>query len=913
MQRLDRSVQELVLALEQGHNTVAQLLANHGETILARLDYIDNNFQSYAQATEDSVAYQRLLGSLFFPEIESREEQIQEAFEGTCRWIFDSSANEQSTNRPWSNFRRWLEADNGMYWISGKPGSGKSTLMKYIVKEDLTAQLLGGWESGTSLIVLSFFFWNAGTTLQKSYEGLLRSLLHQIAEQWPELTNLMDERKGRVRGETAVSETLHTLSKWTDQRLLSLLNRFLDQKPNSVSVCAFIDGLDEFVGDEDVLLDMIRRFSEKSQCKMCVSSRPEQALRQEFRMCPQLRVQDLNRADIERTANVKLIPILKRHKNMHLKSDDAAWLVDTLIRKASGVFLWLDLMIKDLIRGSKNGDTVGELQSRLERTPDTINGMYAHMLRSLDPLYEKEAVEYFGVLIAAIDLDMNITLLNLACADGEPWKHIVQNELHHFNTSHFGSICQNSEDRLNSRCCGFIEIQDYGERQEDQDTTAVTNHARRVDFVHRTAMDFVRGELKVPLHQSSSSAKAAFRLARSQIGTLALIPLTHPNEQSCGWDGLVSSNTGRSFRLAMTAVSNSGNSTAVADCGGFSQLVQIDLTDQAFNSVQNLYIFHGSLKYGFISERDFFQDTTFLRHLLRLDSVIPADWATWCQMSNRVSIAAFFGCHHYVQSRISTRMLSAEKTAAILQAALAGFEYSQQRTKWSQHSVTPLPRFFTIQEILKHDVNLNTASLFLPNTGPGIMHGTTLWGNFFVVILRTWCEDWRRSPHGIRLTWMTCYTDLLLRLLALGANPNTRLSLKCHCMEPGHDPSTIFLEASPLRLLDWIDPEIAPFLYTVGERLESVGGFRHGRFRFILSKRAYYPVSDSQSQRLEEAMCFTTARAGTTWCLYTEVGTWFLVEHSGEVLKEVLPNITAGDTIDKEMVRMAIEQPKELF
>lgn len=113
---LDQSVQQLVYELERGNNTVAQLRANHRDI----LDRIESKLENNQRTT----ANQQLLESLFFPEIDSREDQIQDAFDGTCRWIFNSSTE------PWSNFCKWLETENGIYWVRGKPGAGKSTLMR---------------------------------------------------------------------------------------------------------------------------------------------------------------------------------------------------------------------------------------------------------------------------------------------------------------------------------------------------------------------------------------------------------------------------------------------------------------------------------------------------------------------------------------------------------------------------------------------------------------------------------------------------------------------------------------------------------------------------------------------------------------------------------------------------------------
>lgn len=209
--------------------------------------------------------------------------------------------------------------------------------------------------------------------MQKSCTGHLRSLLYHIAAQWPELVNLVGVQHGSEKGEIKISKDF--LPFWTDERLLSILTRFLDQPPASLTLCAFVDGLDEFVGDEEALLNVVRLLINSPRCKICVSSRPEHAFRHEFESCPQLRVQDLNRQDMERTVVGKLVPIVKRYVLMDSWELDCLFF--TLVEKAQGVFLWLDLIVRDHIRGAKNHDTVDLLRSRLERAPETINGMYA--------------------------------------------------------------------------------------------------------------------------------------------------------------------------------------------------------------------------------------------------------------------------------------------------------------------------------------------------------------------------------------------------------------------------------------------------------------------------------------------------------------------------------------------------------
>ncbi|KAI4108882.1 MAG: hypothetical protein LQ339_002000 [Xanthoria mediterranea] len=592
LKSLEQGVQSLALGLEQGRNTVAQLLADVNRQLKEQID----KFDSHAKAIEDRISHTRLRESLFFPDIVAREEQISDAFEGTCRWIFDSSNNQESNSRPWSNFRKWLETETGVYWISGKPGSGKSTLMKSILNSERTPQLLADWEKGTDLIVVSFFFWSAGMALQKSCTGLLRSLLYQIATQWPALADLAVSPTGRSKDAIDGSRSWNPLTTWTDQGLMSLLNRFLDEKPANISLCAFVDGLDEFVGDEDFLLHMIGLLNNSSRCKICVSSRPEQAFRQEFRLCPQLRVQDLNREDIERTAAGKLRPSLQKHSTLPIPDDAVQYLVGALVDKASGVFLWLDLMTKDLSKGSRDGDTLEELHSRLARTPDTINGLYAHMLQKIDPLYVEQCVHYCSILLMADELRLKseITLLTLALGERESWNHVLDFDLTYFAESRFNIACQALERRLTSRCGGLLEIGKHRQYPTDQKAT-LQYFDREVYFVHRTAMEYVQTVYQVPSVGSRALLEAQARVARGSFGTCILSATgykLHDRLQDM-------------LRDSMFAIST----ISLQDDSRSAKSLQIDLLGQACQTLQNLYNIRESDSAG----QFFFDDQKFLK------------------------------------------------------------------------------------------------------------------------------------------------------------------------------------------------------------------------------------------------------------------------------------------------------------
>ena len=87
----------------------------------------------------------------------------------------------------------WLRSGDGVFWISGKAASGKSTLMKFIRNSTRANRLLEEWAGGnpSSLIVADYYFWHPGSDLQKSHEGLYRTLLWQMFHRDPQLVGLL--------------------------------------------------------------------------------------------------------------------------------------------------------------------------------------------------------------------------------------------------------------------------------------------------------------------------------------------------------------------------------------------------------------------------------------------------------------------------------------------------------------------------------------------------------------------------------------------------------------------------------------------------------------------------------------------------------------------------------------------------
>ncbi|KAK2602896.1 hypothetical protein N8I77_009397 [Diaporthe amygdali] len=272
------------------------------------------------------------------------------------------------------SFASWMrrsnvQTNNGILWIKGLPGSGKSTVMREILR--FTENIA---EEGH--IIASFFFNARGSELDRTPRGMLRSLLLQLARQSHHLQPvIVDHFK---------SETSYTGSaSWapTSEELLQLLRRCLVETLYTDRVTIFLDALDEceakYVRDLAYFLRSLTSdaYALGRYLDVCVSSRHYPHI--SISRCPEIILERENRNDI------RILVESKIPDGIFLNINIVNRLRMNIMEKSSGIFLWVVLVVDLVLRDIDNGCSFWEVQKTLDSVPTDLVTMFSKLLESM--------------------------------------------------------------------------------------------------------------------------------------------------------------------------------------------------------------------------------------------------------------------------------------------------------------------------------------------------------------------------------------------------------------------------------------------------------------------------------------------------------------------------------------------------
>jgi len=426
--------------------------------------------RTLAQAGKGVAKRRNILRSLLFPNYQTRYESIPQAHRETFDWVF---------NNPTISLGEWMRTGDGIYWVQGKAGSGKSTLMRYLSRHPDTSAALKSW-AGTErqLVICRHFFWNAGSAMQKSQVGLLQTLLYQVFKECPDL--IQSVCPGRWSDEDSGYN-----EPWTRDDLFAAFGELSKVTLASARFCFFVDGLDEYHGDHRDLIALLNKLSESPAFKLCVSGRPWNAFVHAFQECPQLKLEDLTAKDIAAYVRDRL---KENDEFRRLQSEDSKCnkIVNEIVRKAKGVFLWVSLVVADLLKGFAEGDNISDMQRRLDFLPDDLEKLFQVIIQNIDSFYREEGVRYFEIAIHALD---PLPVLAFHFLDeenkGNRNDYAINAPIRSYLPEQIEEISSKMKKRLNARCKDLLEVV-----ENKSWWVKPPMYWYRVDFLHRTVRDF---------------------------------------------------------------------------------------------------------------------------------------------------------------------------------------------------------------------------------------------------------------------------------------------------------------------------------------------------------------------------------------------------------------------------------------
>ncbi|KAK3368755.1 hypothetical protein B0H63DRAFT_565390 [Podospora didyma] len=375
--------------------TVVGQLASESKATRAEVSLAIRDIESGIVRSEvrgaDKAIHDRLLQSLKYPTLNERRKQIVDPYAKTFQWVYgDLEGEPESDHNRGSSERRKRDAA----LIRGKAGSGKSTFIKFLVEDPRTKVHLA--KSSKEALILSHFIWRAGQLIEGSIKGMLCSLLHQLLVAECSLTPiLMDQFPNTTKKDT--------ISDWSDKKLGEVIDYAL--RNTSRPLYLFIDGLDEIHESDGqfALLDVLEEeLRHVPGLKICVSSRPEPVLKDLLSKYPMLQVHDLARQDIRNfTASI----LRKEFKQLSDATDEQlSKFINTVCDMADGVFLWVTLALRSLQSGLAKGDSLSDLERRLEALPPDLKNLYRAMWNRLgidEEIYRQDAATYLNLVLIA--------------------------------------------------------------------------------------------------------------------------------------------------------------------------------------------------------------------------------------------------------------------------------------------------------------------------------------------------------------------------------------------------------------------------------------------------------------------------------------------------------------------------------
>ena len=322
---------------------------------------------------------------------EQQAAKIRETLQPTVRNrvihnSFKSTRAKQSGSWIFGNgqFQSWAQRSFPVLWICGGPGIGKSSLTSHII-EFLRQQSVGPM-NGLPRDSIAYFYFKEADRELRSFGNALRTMASDIADGDPLFFRHV------YKACTDSPSAMHSISLlWED-----VFQSYFNERSCQSAVYLIFDGLDEALDTE--LEEFLRMLQHEltGRISILLVGRPEIALQLTQTLGeipPEVRVSaTTNNSDISLFVDESL-PKLPHYKQISqaLRND----IRQTLISKAGGMFLWVQLILKELQPYYKSKN----IRPILTHAPASISDMIHSILARFDRTLKGDDLFDFNELL----------------------------------------------------------------------------------------------------------------------------------------------------------------------------------------------------------------------------------------------------------------------------------------------------------------------------------------------------------------------------------------------------------------------------------------------------------------------------------------------------------------------------------
>jgi hypothetical protein len=255
-------------------------------------------------------------------------------------------------------------------------------------------------------------------------------------------------------------------------------------------VCFFIDALDEHFGDHRTLMQILKEFisiadRNSHHIKPCLASRPENIFQAELANVPGFAVHKCTEGDIQQYVFQRMQPEIDRRDHDQLKD-----LAQDVVDKAQGVFLWVKLVMDELVEGACDGESVSDLRDLLSDVPSELEGLYRRAIlrvrerQASKNLRAKHCYEAFVMFQVALCARNPYPLVDFMTVTSVLVSDTMYRNLE-LDSNRLPIPTEDMRRQLTARCGGLLETVTGAQYHR-------TGQKDVVQFIHQTAKEFVQ-------------------------------------------------------------------------------------------------------------------------------------------------------------------------------------------------------------------------------------------------------------------------------------------------------------------------------------------------------------------------------------------------------------------------------------